>query len=113
MTQLIGKVLESYQEIGGINNIDGSNLPSKRAIAQICEDFLQLMFPGFHDEEPIATEQLGEITRIAFERQFREILEDTMIVPSRCESLMFSIGNQFRDPELTEWADASNRSIHS
>ena len=60
--QLIGNVLESYQEIGGINNIDGSNLPSKRAIAQICEDFLQLMFPGFHDEEPIATEQLGEIT---------------------------------------------------
>ena len=62
VTQLIAKVLDSYQKIGGINNIDGSNLPSKRAIAQICEDLLQLMFPGFHDEEPIATEQLREIT---------------------------------------------------
>lgn len=46
----------------GINNIDISNLASKRAIAKICEDLLQLMFPGSHDEESVATEQLGEIT---------------------------------------------------
>jgi serine O-acetyltransferase len=59
---LVAKVLESYREIGGINNIDGSNLPSKRAIAQICEDLLQILFPGFHDERPVATEQVDEIT---------------------------------------------------
>jgi serine O-acetyltransferase len=62
VTPLIARILGSYHEIGGINNIDGSNLPSKRAIAQICEDLLQLLFPGFHDEEPIATEQVREIT---------------------------------------------------
>ena len=62
LTPLIAKMLESYQQIGGINNIDGSNLPSKRAIAQICEDLLQVLFPGFHDERPIATEQVNEIT---------------------------------------------------
>ena len=62
LTPLIAKVLESYREIGGINNIDGSNLPSKRAIAQICEDLLQILFPGFHDERPVATEQVDEIT---------------------------------------------------
>jgi serine O-acetyltransferase len=62
LTPLIAKVLESYREIGGINNIDGSNLPSKRAIAQICEDLLQILFPGFHDERPVATEQVHEIT---------------------------------------------------
>jgi serine O-acetyltransferase len=52
----------SYQEIGGINNIDGSNLPSKRAMSQVCEDLLQILFPGFHDEEPIATEKIAQIT---------------------------------------------------
>src|ERR1700755_1869120 len=62
VTPRLNDILKSYENIGGINNIDGSNLPSKRAIAQICEDLLQLMFPGFHDEEPIATEQLREIT---------------------------------------------------
>src|SRR5262245_39003743 len=62
LRHLIARVLGSYREIGGINNIDGSNLPSKRAIAQICEDFLQILFPGFHDEQPIATEQVDQIT---------------------------------------------------
>jgi hypothetical protein len=61
VTQLIAKMLDCYQKIGGLNNIDGSNLPFKRAIAQLCEDLLRLMFPGFHDEEPIATEHLREI----------------------------------------------------
>ena len=62
VTPLISKILASYQEIGGINNIDGTNLPSKRAITQICEDLLQILFPGFHDEKPIATEKLPQIT---------------------------------------------------
>jgi len=62
IVELISKILASYQEIGGINNIDGTNLPSKRAITQICEDLLQILFPGFHDEQPIATEMVPEIT---------------------------------------------------
>ncbi len=55
-------VLASYGEVGGINNIDGSNLPSKRAIAAICEDLLQLLFPGFHDQEPVHSEHLKRVT---------------------------------------------------
>ena len=62
VSPLIVKILGSYQEIGGINNIDGTNLPSKRAITQICEDLLQILFPGFHDESPIATEKVQQIT---------------------------------------------------
>src|SRR5580693_3863897 len=62
LSSLISKILASYQEIGGINNIDGTNLPSKRAITQICEDLLQILFPGFHDEKPIATEKVPQIT---------------------------------------------------
>jgi serine O-acetyltransferase len=61
VTPLLSELLESYRRIGGINNIDGSNLPSKRAVAQICDDLLQILFPGFHDEEPIHTEQVGQI----------------------------------------------------
>src|ERR1700744_4936684 len=62
LTPLISSILTSYEEIGGINNIDGTNLPSKRAITQICEDLLQILFPGFHDEKPIATEKVPQIT---------------------------------------------------
>ncbi len=56
------KILSSYQTGGGMNNIDGSNLPSKRALASICEDLLQLLFPGFHDQEPIHSTHLPRVT---------------------------------------------------
>jgi len=46
-----------------INNIDGTNLPSKRPITQICEDFFaKFCFQDFHDEKPIATELVPQIT---------------------------------------------------
>jgi serine O-acetyltransferase len=60
--KIISDLLASYQEVGGINNIDGSNLASKRAVAVICDHLLQLLFPGFHDEEPIHSEELGGVT---------------------------------------------------
>ncbi len=56
------QILTSYQNGGGINHIDGSNLPSKRALAAICEDLLQLLFPGFHDQEPIHSIHLRRVT---------------------------------------------------
>lgn len=62
LNQIADGILESYRVVGGINNIDGSNLPSKRAIASICEDLLQLLFPGFHDEEPIHSMHLRKLT---------------------------------------------------
>jgi len=55
-------ILRSYETGGGINHIDGANLPSKRALAVICEDLLQLLFPGFHDQEPIHSTHLRRIT---------------------------------------------------
>src|SRR5688572_21609015 len=55
-------ILRSYATGGGINHVDGANLPSKRAIAAICEDLLQLLFPGFHDADPIHSQHLPRLT---------------------------------------------------
>lgn len=60
--QITEAILNSYRIGGGMNNIDGSNLPSKRALATICEDLLQLLFPGFHDQEPIHSTHLRRVT---------------------------------------------------
>ena len=56
------KILASYKAGAGMNNIDGSNLPSKRTLAAICEDLLQILFPGFHDAEPIHSKDLRRVT---------------------------------------------------
>ncbi|HYD85530.1 MAG TPA: serine acetyltransferase, partial [Opitutus sp.] len=55
-------ILRSYAMEGGINHVDGANLPSKRRIADICEDLLQVLFPGFHDGESIHSRDLARVT---------------------------------------------------
>jgi serine O-acetyltransferase len=37
-------------------------MPSKRAIGQICEDLLQLLFPGFHDDDAVHHGSLADLT---------------------------------------------------
>ena len=55
-------LVHSYRELGGLNKIDSENLPSKRAIAGICESLLALIFPGFLDEEAVCGAELEMLT---------------------------------------------------
>ena len=51
VTQLTDQLLASYARAGGINHLDGKNLPSKTAVCAITVDLLRLLFPGFfHDK---------------------------------------------------------------
>ena len=58
VTQLTDQLLASYAAVGGINHLDGKNLPSKSAITGITVDLLRLLFPGFFDDRPV---QLSEV----------------------------------------------------
>ncbi len=62
LRQVIQDTLISYEEVGGLNNTDGHNLPSKRALGQICSQLLQILFPGFHDEMPIHKSDIADLT---------------------------------------------------
>lgn len=55
---LTASLLDSYARVGGINHVDGKNLPSKRAIAGLTRDLLRLLFPGFFDETVLHSEDL-------------------------------------------------------
>ena len=61
--QFVPELLTSYGSVGGLNNRDAHNMPSTRAIGQICEDLLQLLFPGFHDDDAVHHGTLAELTR--------------------------------------------------
>jgi serine O-acetyltransferase len=49
------RLLASYEEVGGINHLDGTNLPSRDAMTAICGGLLGLLFPGFFTEEPMTS----------------------------------------------------------
>ena len=58
VTQLTDQLLSSYARVGGINHLDGKNLPSKSAIGAITTDLLRLVFPGFFDDKPMHSSEL-------------------------------------------------------
>jgi serine O-acetyltransferase len=58
VTQLTDQLLASYARVGGINHLDGKNLPSKTTVCSITVDLLQLLFPGFFHERVIHSSEL-------------------------------------------------------
>ena len=58
VNQLTEALMASYERVGGINHLDGKNLPSKRAIGAITQDLLCLLFPGFFGETLIHSSEL-------------------------------------------------------
>jgi serine O-acetyltransferase len=46
-------LLESYRSYGGINHLDGVNLPSQASVNQLAADCMHLLFPGYFEESPL------------------------------------------------------------
>ena len=58
ITQLTNELVASYARVGGINHLDGKNLPSKSKITSITVDLLRLLFPGFFEEKLIHSSEI-------------------------------------------------------
>lgn len=46
-------LLASYEKHGGINHLDGVNLPSQSSVNQIAVDCMHLLFPGFFEDSSL------------------------------------------------------------
>lgn len=77
VTQLADRLLASYAAVGGINHVDGPNLPSKTAIVAITHDLLRLLFPGFFDDRPLVSSELKVETTLLL-ASVKDRLEDEM-----------------------------------
>lgn len=71
--ELTERLLTSYKEAGGINHVDGRNLPSRRAITLITMDLLRLLFPGFFDEKLMHSSELKEETRLLVQKTSQKL----------------------------------------
>jgi serine O-acetyltransferase len=82
VTQLTNQLVASYARDGGINHLDGKNLPSKRAVTAITGNLLRLLFPGFFDEKLVHSSEIKAETAAlldsvlgALEDEIRKSLE--------------------------------------
>lgn len=76
LSKIVDNLLESYQEIGGINRIECDNLPSNRRVTATCDSLLEILFPGFHDKQPLPKEELAAITSERIARLMRSLSEE-------------------------------------
>ncbi len=56
-------LLRSYETEGGINHLDGSNLPSEASVNRLATEVMHLLFPGFFEPEPLTREAVPAVTR--------------------------------------------------
>ncbi len=56
-------LLRSYETAGGINHLDGSNLPSEDSVNRLASDVMHLLFPGYFETEPLTRDAVREHTR--------------------------------------------------
>jgi len=65
---LLQPILDSYRESGGINHVDRSNLPSKKAVSSLSDDLLHLLFPGFFSEDAVSSKELPDAAQEIIDR---------------------------------------------
>src|SRR5947209_3520343 len=46
-------LLASYETDGGINHLDGINLPAEDSVNQLARDFMHLLFPGYFEDSSL------------------------------------------------------------
>jgi len=51
-------LLQSYEINGGINHLDGVNLPTQDSVQQLASDYMHLIFPGFFEETGLAKQDV-------------------------------------------------------
>jgi hypothetical protein len=57
LARLVEEILDSYADHGNINHLDGSNLPTRIEVAELVDDLIALIFPGY-----FRGDQLDELT---------------------------------------------------
>jgi len=61
LDSLKAALLASYEADGGINHVDGVNLPAQDSVNTIARECMHLLFPGFFEESQIEKKDLPEV----------------------------------------------------
>jgi serine O-acetyltransferase len=54
-------LLASYETDGGINHLDGINLPSQESVNEISRDCMHLLFPGYFEETKLEKKDVPKL----------------------------------------------------
>jgi serine O-acetyltransferase len=47
LPKLVDKIMKSYETFGGMDHLEGKDLPSKKVVIEVLEDLFTVLFPGY------------------------------------------------------------------
>jgi hypothetical protein len=50
---LVDDIVGSYDAIGGMDHLEGKDLPSKKVVIEVLEDLFTVLFPGYLGKEAV------------------------------------------------------------
>ena len=62
MHKLVDKILESYEEVGGINGEGINSFPNRENVVSVINELQCLVFPGYRTAEDIDRHNLRYVT---------------------------------------------------
>ena len=64
LNDVSAELLSSYQNLGGINHVDGDNLPDRQSIESILRQLKALLFPGYFEKNELTKENIKSETTL-------------------------------------------------
>jgi serine O-acetyltransferase len=77
MPKLVDDVMVSYEQFGGMDHLEGRDLPSKKVVTEVLEDLFTVLFPGYLGDSELSKANikycLGSKLTSIYERLTEEI----------------------------------------
>ncbi|MDG6221638.1 MAG: serine acetyltransferase [Candidatus Bathyarchaeota archaeon] len=99
LPRLVKEISENYNIYGGINHLDGKDLPSKKVVIEIFEDIISVLFPGYLGKEKITktniSDYLNKTLESIYSRLVVEVDKSLKYFCKKSEKCSEDICNQF------------------
>ena len=109
LPKLVKEISENYDVYGGINHLDGKDLPSKKVVIEILEDILSVLFPGYLGKEKITKtsipEYLNKTLASIYSRLVAEVDKSLKYFCKKHEKCAEDICNEFARVIVSEVLD--------
>ena len=69
-------LLASYERDGGINHLDGVNLPAQDSVQKLASDYMHLIFPGFFEATALTERELPNLVETLLRRVEHRLTTD-------------------------------------
>lgn len=76
LTKIAENIVKTYEKDGGINRIDGVNLPATQPVVDILDDMMHILFPGYFGERVPARSNILFYVQSGIDALFLRLLDE-------------------------------------